>query len=94
VTDEELIDCLRDSRDLDDHSICVRYDILTWLKQKRVRTPTEQKWIGILEELNRCELHFLHAPTSYRIRHPRPCAPMWHWPPELCRLRRQMYQQR
>jgi hypothetical protein len=93
MTDNELIAHLRDSSDLDDHSICVRYDILRWLKSKPERTRTEDKWVDILEKLNRPELDFLHAPSAYKIRHSRPCAPAWHWPQELWLLAEQMSQQ-
>jgi hypothetical protein len=92
MTDNELIDYLRDSSDPDDHSIVVREDILHWLNSKLDLTRTEAKWVGILEEIRKPELRFLHAPIAYRIRHPRPCMPMWHWPHELLWLKHQMYE--
>lgn len=93
MTDLEIIEHLRSSSDPDDQSIVQRYAILEWLRSKPEPSRTEQKWLGILERINREELDFLHAPTAYKIEHERPCFPKWHWPQELLILGQQRHEE-
>jgi hypothetical protein len=82
-TDQQWADYLLTSSDLDDQSLALRLRLVDRLKERRRLNQREAQLFELLQAMNKAELDFLKAPTAYKLAHPRPCWPRWHWPDDL-----------
>jgi len=83
TTDQEWAAYLAGSSDPDNYSLALRLDLVERLKLRRRLNPEETELFELLQRVNEQELAFLRSPTSYKLKHDRPCWPRWHWPAAL-----------